>query len=110
MANGRTGGSFLAENGAWRDARGGADERNQGGTGNGDCSRTATHNGGARLSEVPSHHALLPLSGVQRKLTLLEHEAARWLLRSELDSVEWLPADEPVARMVAGMQKAVGNG
>ena len=43
------------------------------------------------------------------KLTLLEHEAARWLLRSELDSVEWLPADEPVARMVAGMQKAVGN-
>lgn len=43
------------------------------------------------------------------KLTLLEHEAARWLLRSELDSVEWLPADELVARMVAGMQKAVGN-
>ena len=43
------------------------------------------------------------------KLTLLEHEAARWLLRSELDSVKWLPADEPVARMVAGMQKAVGN-
>lgn len=43
------------------------------------------------------------------KLTLLEHEAARWLLRSELDSVEWLPADEPVAKMVAGRQKAVGN-
>ena len=44
------------------------------------------------------------------KLTLLEHEAARWLSRNELDSVEWLPADEPVARMVAGRQKAVGNG
>ena len=43
------------------------------------------------------------------QLILLEHEAARWLSRSELDSVEWLPADEPVARMVAGMQKAVGN-
>lgn len=43
------------------------------------------------------------------QLILLEHEASRWLLRSELDSVEWLPADEPVARMVAGMQKAVGN-
>lgn len=55
------------KNGAWRDTRGGADERNQGGTGNGDSSRTAAHNGGARLSEVPSHHALLPLSGVQRK-------------------------------------------
>lgn len=43
------------------------------------------------------------------QLILLEHEAARWLLRSELDSVKWLPADEPVARMVAGRQKAVGN-
>lgn len=32
-----------------------------------DCSRTAAHNGGARLSEVPPHHALLPLSGGQRK-------------------------------------------
>lgn len=55
------------KNGAWRDARGGADERNQGGTGSGDCSRTAAHNGGARLFEVPPHHALLPLSGGQRK-------------------------------------------
>ena len=43
------------------------------------------------------------------QLILLEHEAARWLSRNELDSVKWLPADEPVARMVAGMQKAVGN-
>lgn len=25
--------------------------------------------------------------------TLLEHEAARWLMREELDSVDWLPAD-----------------
>ncbi len=30
---------------------------------------------------------------VEGKLSLLEHEAARWLDRSELDSVEWLPAD-----------------
>ena len=26
-------------------------------------------------------------------LVLTEHEAARWLTRDELDSVEWLPAD-----------------
>ncbi|MBR4536446.1 MAG: 8-oxo-dGTP diphosphatase MutT [Bacteroidales bacterium] len=26
-------------------------------------------------------------------LTLLEHEAARWLAPNELDSVQWLPAD-----------------
>lgn len=26
-------------------------------------------------------------------LVLKEHEAARWLTREELDSVDWLPAD-----------------
>lgn len=30
---------------------------------------------------------------VSGELTLLEHEAARWLKVSELRSVEWLPAD-----------------
>ena len=29
-------------------------------------------------------------------LTLKEHEAARWLSRDELDSVDWLPADREV--------------
>ncbi|MBQ9885747.1 MAG: 8-oxo-dGTP diphosphatase MutT [Lachnospiraceae bacterium] len=29
-------------------------------------------------------------------LTLKEHEAARWLTREELDSVNWLPADVKV--------------
>ena len=29
-------------------------------------------------------------------LTLLEHEAARWLLPKELLSVRWLPADESI--------------
>ena len=29
-------------------------------------------------------------------LTLKEHEAARWLSRDELESVEWLPADKDV--------------
>ena len=29
-------------------------------------------------------------------VTLLEHEAARWLNPSELHSVQWLPADEEI--------------
>ena len=29
-------------------------------------------------------------------LTLKEHEAARWLSREQLDSVDWLPADKVV--------------
>ena len=32
-------------------------------------------------------------SVVSGKLTLLEHENAKWLGADELDSVEWLPAD-----------------
>lgn len=30
---------------------------------------------------------------LEGKLELLEHEAAKWLKREELDSVNWLPAD-----------------
>lgn len=30
---------------------------------------------------------------VSGDLTLKEHEAAKWLTKAELDSVEWLPAD-----------------
>jgi len=33
-------------------------------------------------------------------LTLKEHEAARWLSRDELDSVEWLPADKDVIERI----------
>ena len=33
-------------------------------------------------------------------LILLEHEAAKWLALSELDSVEWLPADVDVVRTI----------
>ena len=29
---------------------------------------------------------------------LLEHEAAKWLFPEELDSVQWLPADEEIVR------------
>ena len=31
-----------------------------------------------------------------KNYTLLEHEAARWLLPNELDSVRWFPADEDI--------------
>ena len=33
-------------------------------------------------------------------LTLLEHEAARWLAPDELDSVQWLPADWEVIEIL----------
>ena len=35
--------------------------------------------------------------------TLLEHEAARWLTREELNSVNWLPAD---VKVVEALEKA----
>lgn len=37
------------------------------------------------------------------KLTLLEHEAARWLEAQELDRVNWLPADMLVMSKVKGI-------
>ena len=33
-------------------------------------------------------------------LTLLEHEAARWLAPDELDNVQWLPADWEVIEIL----------
>lgn len=47
-------------------------------------------------AEYPAFHLTMhcflavPVSGEVR---LLEHEAARWLTKDELDSVAWLPAD-----------------
>ena len=32
------------------------------------------------------------------KMTLLEHEAAKWLSPDELDTVDWLPADVEVVK------------
>ena len=34
------------------------------------------------------------------KMTLLEHEAAKWLSFDELDSVDWLPADVKVVEAI----------
>ena len=36
-------------------------------------------------------------------LTLKEHEAAKWLSRDELDSVDWLPADKSVIELLREM-------
>jgi len=33
-------------------------------------------------------------------LTLKEHEAARWLSKDELKSVEWLPADWGIMELI----------
>ena len=35
-------------------------------------------------------------------LTLLEHEAAKWLGLDDLNTVKWLPADEEVVEMLKG--------
>ena len=36
-------------------------------------------------------------------LTLKEHEAARWLSKEQLDSVDWLPADKVVVEKLKGL-------
>ncbi len=36
------------------------------------------------------------------RLVLKEHEAARWLKREELASVNWLPADQAILHFIAG--------
>ena len=35
-----------------------------------------------------------PMTNEQSSYTLLEHEAAKWLAPNELQSINWLPADE----------------
>ncbi len=39
---------------------------------------------------------------VSGDLVLKEHEAAKWLTKNELDSVEWLPADITLIEKIAG--------
>lgn len=39
-------------------------------------------------------------------LTLKEHEAARWLSKSQLDSVDWLPADQVVVEKMSTSNKS----
>ncbi|MBO5513813.1 MAG: (deoxy)nucleoside triphosphate pyrophosphohydrolase [Mogibacterium sp.] len=42
-------------------------------------------------------------SVVSGKLTLLEHEAAKWLGPDELESVKWLPSDIEVVEKIRGI-------
>ena len=42
---------------------------------------------------------------VNGHLTLLEHEAAKWLKPSDLQSVRWLPADEEIIQDLSNMCK-----
>ena len=44
-------------------------------------------------------------SVVSGKLTLLEHENAKWLSVDELDSVEWLPADISILDKIGALLK-----
>ena len=37
---------------------------------------------------------------IEGRPVLLEHEAARWLGKDELDSVDWLPADITIINMI----------
>lgn len=40
---------------------------------------------------------------VSGDLVLKEHEAAKWLTKDELDSVEWLPADITLVEKIVGI-------
>ena len=40
---------------------------------------------------------------VSGDLVLKEHEAAKWLTKDELDSVEWLPADITLVEKIGGI-------
>lgn len=59
--------------------------------------------------DYPTFHLSMQcfLCKVERgNLTLLEHEAARWLSNDELDDVDWLPADRVV---VGELRKYLAN-
>lgn len=54
--------------------------------------------------DYPTFHLTMECflcSVVFGKLTLLEHENAKWLNASELQSVKWLPADKEILDKVA---------
>ena len=38
---------------------------------------------------------------VSNDITLIEHEAARWLMINELDAIKWLPVDQLVVEKIA---------
>ena len=44
---------------------------------------------------------------VGSELHLLEHESARWLTASDLDSVQWLPADEELLPVIRRLDRRI---
>ncbi len=42
---------------------------------------------------------------IEGSLVLKEHEAARWLAKQELDSVQWLPADREIIELLKSTQE-----
>jgi len=53
--------------------------------------------------DYPSFHLSMRCylcSIIGGKLTLTEHEAAKWLKTEELDSVAWLPADKGLIKLL----------
>lgn len=62
--------------------------------------------------DYPTFHLSMQcfLCKVERgNLTLLEHEAAKWLSYDELDSVDWLPADRIVVQILMEHLLKIGN-
>ncbi len=54
--------------------------------------------------EYPNFHLTMECflcSVISGKLTLLEHENAKWLSAAELENVNWLPADKIILNKVA---------
>ena len=47
---------------------------------------------------------------ISGRLTLKEHEAAKWLRPEELDTVRWLPADREIIRLLKQPQQTQGQG
>lgn len=56
-------------------------------------------------SHLPSLHGMLYLQSGKGDLTLLEHDAKKWLSFDELDAVDWLPVDLLV---VGELRKGMG--
>ena len=53
--------------------------------------------------DYPEFHlsmACFPASILRGEPVLMEHEAAKWLRMDELDTVDWLPADREVIRVL----------
>ena len=56
--------------------------------------------------DYPTFHLIMHCymaSLLDGNIALLEHKAARWLTKSELDEVEWLPADVEVVERLRVM-------